>query len=264
MARGVARAVDPPEDAEQDSAPSVQGAAFNLPRRASRAEDAARAVEARITGQLLQPGTLLGTRRELGEMLAVAPSTVSEAIKLLEDRGRVVTRPGPGGGVFVAEPGARLRLARTLMQVSGSEGEVADALEVRDILETAVIVSAAERRPDATAVLPMLTALGALSEAVDIAEFYRRNLEFHNEVAALAGNEILGTIYRTLLELVRSHNPKLELLPGQSKSKVHAARVRAHQAIADAIVAGDVAGAQLAAAAHSKQGHAVVSANAAT
>jgi DNA-binding FadR family transcriptional regulator len=239
MPRGTVRAVVPPGNADQ-------------------------AVEARINSQLLAPGTLLGTRRELGEMLAVAPSTVSEAIKLLEDRGRVVTRPGPGGGVFVAEPGARLRLARTLMQVSGSEGEVANALEVRDVLETAVIISAAERQPDATAVMPMLTALKALGEAVDIPEFYRRNLEFHNEVAALANNEILGTIYRTLLELVRSHNPQLELLPGQSKTKVHTARVRAHEAIADAIVAGDVAAARIAAAAHSKQGHAVVAPNPST
>jgi DNA-binding FadR family transcriptional regulator len=261
MARGPVRAAAPTADTEQNSSPSVPGLAFNLPRRASRAEDAAEAVEARINRQLLQPGTLLGTRRELGEMLAVAPSTVSEAIKLLEDRGRVVTRPGPGGGVFVAEPGARLRLARTLMQVSGSEGEVANALEVRDVLETAVIISAAERRPDATAAKPMLTALEALSEAADIPEFYRRNLEFHNEVAALASNEILGTIYRTLLELVRSHNPQLELLPGQSKTKVHTARVRAHEAIAYAIVAGDVDAARVAAAAHSKQGHAVVAPN---
>ena len=38
----------------------------------------------------------------------MAPSTVSEVIKLLEDRGRVVTRTGPGGGVFVAEAGSVL------------------------------------------------------------------------------------------------------------------------------------------------------------
>src|ERR1700743_3213436 len=70
MPRGAARAVDPAQNAEQDSPSFTKGAAFNLPRRASRAEDAAEAVEARINSQLLPPGTLLGTRRELGEMLA--------------------------------------------------------------------------------------------------------------------------------------------------------------------------------------------------
>jgi DNA-binding GntR family transcriptional regulator len=69
---------------------------------------------------------------------------VSETIRLLEDRGRVVTRTGPNGGVFVAEPGVGLRLARSIMRVSGSEDEVAEALEVRDVLESAVICSAAE------------------------------------------------------------------------------------------------------------------------
>ena len=112
---------------------------FTLPRRSSRAEVVAVAVETRIMDESLVPGTRLGTRRELGAMLGVAPSTVSEAIKLLEDRGQVTTRTGPLGGVFVAEPGLTLRLARSLMQVSGARMEVADALAVRDVLEPAVI-----------------------------------------------------------------------------------------------------------------------------
>src|SRR6202021_2975337 len=112
---------------------------LTVPRRASRAEMVAEAVEDRIVNQKLAPGTRLGSRGELGTMLAVAPSTVSEAIKLLESRGRVVTRTGPGGGVFVAEPGMRLRLARTMMSVSGSEDEVAGAREGRGLLGWAVV-----------------------------------------------------------------------------------------------------------------------------
>jgi DNA-binding FadR family transcriptional regulator len=192
-------------------------------------------------------------------MLAVAPSTVSEAIKLLEERGRIFTRTGPRGGVFVAEPGVRLRLARTMMQVSGSNAEVADALEVRDALESAVIVSAASVSHPKRVLTPMLRSLTAMSESKDTAEFYRRNLDFHKEVASLCPNQILGAIYGSVLELVRSHDPKLELLPGQRQSDLHAARVQVHRAIADAIVAGDVRAADAAATAHSKRGHAVLS-----
>jgi DNA-binding FadR family transcriptional regulator len=231
----------------------LDGAAlsFTVPRRASRAEMVAEAVEERIVEQKLTVGTRLGSRSDLGERLGVAPSTVSEAIKLLESRGRVVTRTGPGGGVFVAEPGVRLRLARTMMSVTGSEDEVAEALAVRDMLEPAVIVGAAERAHGRRAFGPMLRALRAMDSATDTAEFYRRNLDFHAEIAALCGNLVLGAIYRHVLELVRSHHPRLQLLPGQNEDAVHDARFQVHQAIADAIVAGDADAARAAAEAHS-------------
>jgi DNA-binding FadR family transcriptional regulator len=229
---------------------------YDLPRRESRAEAAAQAVEQRIAAAGLQPGTRLGTRSELGELLAVAPSTVSETIKLLEARGRVITRTGPGGGVFVAEPGVGLRLARSMMQVSGSEVEVAYALEVRDVLESAVIVSAAEAGHPPAELAGMHQAMQALREATETPEFYRRNLDFHAEVADLCRNPILRTIYRSLLEIVQAKDPKLELLPGQNASKLRAQRTKVHQDVADAIAQGDTAAARAAAIAHAEHGHA--------
>jgi len=231
--------------------------AFDMPKRASRAEAAAQAVERRIVADELRPGTRLGTRRELGDLLAVAPSTVSEAIKLLEDRGLVLTRTGPGGGVFVAEPGVGVRLARSMMHVSGSAGDVADALEVRDILETAVIVGAAAAVHPAARLTNLNQAMRSLRAATDMAEFYRRNLEFHAEVAALCRNEMLHTIYRSLLAIVQAREPRLALLPGQDARKLHAQRTRVHQDIVDAITKGDPVTARAAARAHAKRGHAV-------
>jgi DNA-binding FadR family transcriptional regulator len=232
------------------------GHSYDLPRRESRAEAAAQAVEQRIADAALPSGTRLGTRSELGELLAIAPSTVSETIKLLEARGRVVTRTGPGGGVFVAEPGVGLRLARSMMQVSGSEVEVAYALEVRDALESAVIVSAAEAAHRPGDLVGMHDAMRALREATDTSDFYRRNLAFHAEVADLCQNPILRTIYRSLLEVVQARDPKLQLLPGQNASKLRARRIKVHQDVADAVANGDVAAARTAAIAHAKHGHA--------
>lgn len=236
--------------------------AYDLPKRESRAESAAQAVEQRIADAGLQPGTRLGTRSELGELLAVAPSTVSETIKLLEARGRVVTRTGPGGGVFVAEPRVGLQLARSMMQVSGSEVEVAYALEVRDVLESAVIVSAAEAAHPPAALVGMHRAMQALREATETAEFYRRNLEFHAEVAELCLNPILRTIYLSLLEVVQSRDPKLEVLPGQNAGKLRAQRTKVHQDLTDAIALGDTTAARAAALAHAKHGHATPAAKA--
>lgn len=241
-----------PPQAQQDGA-GTQAAPLwiEVPRRTSRAELVAEAVERRIVEHELPAGTRLGSRTELGTMLEVAPSTISESIKLLESRGRVVTRTGPGGGVFVAEPGVRLRLARTMMSVSGSTDEVAEALAVRNILEPEVIVSAAKAAHNRRALSAMLRALQAMDRASDTADFYRRNLDFHFEIAALCENRVLGAIYRSLLELVRSHDPRLRLLPGQDRRALHAKRFEVHKAIADAIAEGDVDAAATAAAAHS-------------
>jgi DNA-binding FadR family transcriptional regulator len=218
----------------------------------------AQAVERRIIEDQLQPGVRLGTRRELGELLGVAPQTVSEAIKLLEDRGRVITRSGPRGGVFVAEPGVGVRLARTMMAVSGFEGQVADALEVRDILEGAVIVNAAQAAHPESELDGMVQALADMRTATDTAEFYRRNLEFHAEVARLCANDVLRTMYSGLLEIVQSRGPRLTELPGQNPRKLRASRAKVHSDIADAIVRGDVKAAQAAARAHATHGRAVV------
>ena len=57
-----------------------------------------------------------------------------------------------------------------------------------------------------------------MDSATDTAEFYRRNLDFHAEIAVLCGNQVLGAIYRHLLELVRSHHPRLQLLPGRTRT----------------------------------------------
>jgi DNA-binding FadR family transcriptional regulator len=238
--------------------PESADLAFDLPRRESRAEATAQAVERRIVRDQLQPGVRLGTRRELGDQLGVAPQTVSEAIKLLEDRGRVITRSGPGGGVFVAEPGVGVRLARTMMAVSGSGRQVADALEVRDILENAVIIHAAQAAHDEPAFDALRRALHGLQAATDTAEFYRRNLEFHAEVAQLCDNEVLSTMYRGLLEIVQASGPRLTLLPDQDQQELHTNRAKVHADIADAIIRGDAKAARAAARAHAKRGRAVV------
>lgn len=240
------------------SEPVAAGPGFTLPRRSSRADAVAAAVEKRIVDEGLGPGARLGTRRELGVVLGVAPSTVSEAIKLLEDRGQVTTRTGPQGGVFVAEPGLTLRLARSLMRVSGARMEVADALAVRDILEPAVIEAAAAAGHGEAGLVGLRRAMHALREACDTAEFYRRNLEFHAEIAALCANDVLRTLYEGLLNAVRAREPHLELLPGEKRRTLHASRVRVHQAIVDAVAAGDVNAARAAATGHATAGPAVL------
>jgi DNA-binding FadR family transcriptional regulator len=224
-----------------------------MTKGASRAESVAQAVESQIINAGLAAGVRLGSRGDLVSSLGVALSTVSEAIKLLEDRGRVTTRTGPGGGVFVAEPGVTVRLARSIMSVSGSASEVADALEVRNVLEPAVIINAAEGIHSEQELEGVQGAMRALRAASNSDEFFKRNLDFHAEVAKLCSNEVLRQMYSGLLEIVQSHDPRLALLSDQDRADLNARRTQVHQDIADAIASSDVGAARRAARAHGKQ-----------
>ena len=249
-----ADATEPADELHESTAVSP----FDLPKRSSLAESAAQAVERRIVEDGMAPGTRIGTRRELGDLLAVAPSTVSETIRLLEDRGRVVTRTGPNGGVFVAEPGVGLRLARSIMQVSGSEVEVADALEVRDILESAVICSAAEAAH---------TAARAGRPAARDAWNCGRRPRRRTSIAAIwsstprsplcAVTRCCGRSTGACLISSRRVTRSWPCFRDRTRANCMSGGTRVHQDIADAIAKGDVAAALVAARAHAKHGRAV-------
>src|ERR1700716_1586114 len=85
-----------------------------LVMRVSRAEAVARELEREILeGQ--EPGVRIGTKDDLRTRFSVAVATINEAVRLLEMRGLIEARPGPGGGVFVSRPAARLALRPTVL-----------------------------------------------------------------------------------------------------------------------------------------------------
>src|SRR4051794_41433642 len=78
-----------------------------LAPRVPRAEAVARDLEAEILGGRLAPGARIGTKDDLRHRFGVAVATVNEAVRLLETRGLIEARPGPGGGAFVAASSVR-------------------------------------------------------------------------------------------------------------------------------------------------------------
>src|SRR3954464_16025563 len=83
-----------------------------LASRVPRAEAMARDLEAQILGGGLAHGERLGTKDDLRQRFGVAVATVNEAVRLLEMRGLIEARPGPGGGAFVANSSVRVALKR--------------------------------------------------------------------------------------------------------------------------------------------------------
>lgn len=176
----------------------------------------------------------LGTKDELRRRWSVAPTTLNEAIRLLEQRGRVRVRPGPGGGVFVMRPSAAIRLDHLLLGTRRS-AEVAHALQVRNALEPVVAAQAAVHRTDVD-VAEIEFLLGRMSAlASDPPSYLEANWVLHRRIAATIPNPLLGALYATLLDFAEA---EIDGVAASSTFPIEANLVL-HRTLVAAIVAGD-------------------------
>jgi GntR family transcriptional repressor for pyruvate dehydrogenase complex len=218
-----------------------------LPAHRSRAEDVVFYVEGAIEERGLRPGDHIGTRADLREETGVAKATVNEAIRLLQERRRIVLRPGPGGGLFVAANDPVVRLGRTLLTVHGEPLAVAGAIEVREQLEPLVAVHAAEHR-SAKDVRELKALIAAMKKSLDdVSQFVSLNWDLHTRIAAISPNAVLRGTYVGLYEFVN----QVSLVSPQPRDMIYMAqRLKVHTDLVAAIVAGDVVAAQRAAEVH--------------
>jgi DNA-binding FadR family transcriptional regulator len=208
-----------------------------LAPRVSRAARLAQELEASIRGDEREPGERIATKQELRERYGVAAATINEAVRLLETRGVVEARPGPGGGIFVARQAVRsaVRFAHmhTVLGFPTESTTYRDCLLVRDALEPLVCRAAAQacgRSEIAT-----LRTLVALMErnAGDPLAYFKCNWELHRRIASLSANTPLRSIYLTLtegLEAMLEHS-EIDEFDG-------AANVAIHRELVEAIAAG--------------------------
>jgi DNA-binding FadR family transcriptional regulator len=202
--------------------------------RLSRAEAMARELEEEISLGVLSTGDRLGTKEDLRLRFNVAVATVNEAIKLLDTRGLVEARPGPGGGVFVAGPSARSRSGPMIMGFQWSEATMADYHEVRGVLEPLLCVHAARRHSDSD-IGALRTILAEMEARLDQPlEYARSNTAFHRRIAKLSGNAPLRSLYFTLLDFYEDTLGGQRLPPA-----LDVENIAVHRQLLDAIELGD-------------------------
>ena len=204
-----------------------------LPVRVSRAEAVARELESEILAGV-EPGTRIGTKEELRQRFGVVVATVNEAVRLLEVRGLISVRPGPGGGVFVARPAVRVALTHLVLGLRSDPETFEEMHEVRDLLEPAVCLAALrDHRPaDIRDLKKLLAAMAAATD--EPLEYFVQNFALHRRIARIGSNGSLRSIYLTVLDYL-----EVTTEGGEFESFDGAGAVAVHRALVDAIDSGD-------------------------
>jgi len=203
-----------------------------LTPRVSRAEVLARKLEQEIRAQAIPPGVRLGTKVELRERFGVAAGTLNEAVRVMETRGIVIARPGPGGGVFVADS-PQERPGTVIVELDGDSATLRDCVELRNSLEPAVCraVARAHSAANTRRLRQLADAIAAGSD--DPVTFRDSNWAFHRGVAALCPNRPLRDVYLAALGMLE------EVMGGFGFTSYGERAVAVHRELAEAIAEGE-------------------------
>lgn len=198
--------------------------------RVSRAESLAREIERQIQEESLPDGWRLGTKKDLRERFHVAAGTVNQALRLLENRGLIAARPGPGGGLFVSTPSPHIQLSHLILGFSDGGMTVADCLAVRTSLEPLVAEHARRNHTDAD-IAELRELLQRMANSVDSPRgFLEANWALHRRMANISPNPVLRAVYGTLMDYIEGHVENVApdaVFRGNENLDVHRALVEA-------------------------------------
>ncbi|SDI43175.1 FadR/GntR family transcriptional regulator [Nonomuraea jiangxiensis] len=163
------------------------------PVRAVRAyERVVEQVEEAIESGSLTPGQRLPSERELMVQFSVSRSTVREALRVLQARGLVRSRPGDPNGAEVLPftPAALHKSMTTLARVE--ELSLAELLQFRMVLDSSAILLATRQRSEEQ-LAEMDAAVARMREAVEAGHdtFGAADVAFHDAVARASGNKLI-------------------------------------------------------------------------
>jgi DNA-binding GntR family transcriptional regulator len=193
-------------------------------RPADPADITARLREAIARGQLSPNERLIET--DLARSFGVNRANIRMALAMLDQEGLVVREPNRG---------ARVRAV--------SDAEALEIVETRLAIEGMVARKAAERASaaDRDALRATLARMHAAIARADHAAFSVGNAALHRDIQRIAGNATASRILQTLKAHLVRLQYRVILLPGRPETSL-----AEHQALVEAICAGDADAAEAA------------------
>jgi GntR family transcriptional regulator, transcriptional repressor for pyruvate dehydrogenase complex len=197
-------------------------------------EYVAEQIRRHIALRLVGPGEALPSERELAAMFGVGRPTIQHAMRLLEADHLIEARRGRRGGTFVLQPSEdELVMEELIARLRRRRHELEELLVYRRTLEPSVSRLAAKTRRKSD-LQTIRRAIRNMVEARTEPDYMRFDTEFHLAVARATRNRYLT---HAIEEIRMQLNDALSLLP---ESETWHRRISGeHEAIFDAIEAGD-------------------------
>lgn len=214
----------------------------------SRADQLADTLLTHIRERGLRSGDRLGTLDEIRDEVGFARTTVSEAVRLLRERGVLEIRPGRGGGLFIAAETPVVRMRHTLLTAQGSADSVRDAIQLRETLEEPIALGAAEQCTQADAAMLRAAAQEMAEPGIGYEEFIRRNWRLHELIAGLSPNTMMSAVYISCLGYLERSEPAYG--DSDRESAYISGRAGVHRELVEAIANRDPDGIRRAVRAH--------------
>lgn len=213
-----------------------------MPRRLS--DEIATRVRALIEEQQLEAGMRLPAERQLAAQLGVSRNSLREALATLVSEGVLLSRRGGGTFVHWSEQNI-VQPLKTLME--NDPDYSFDILEARHAIETSTAWHAAMRATDADKEKLKACFEATQSSDPDIAS--QADVRFHLAIAEASHNVVLLQTMRGFFDLLQSSvkqsRQRMYLVP-----PVFAQLTEQHEAVLNAILAGDAEAARKAMMAH--------------
>lgn len=229
--------------AEADWLRSLRGSQQTLvPRRVSLtgggdkgAEVVAREVFQQVMADGWPVGALIGSEAELIERYDVSRAVLREAVRLLEYHDIAAMRRGPGGGLFVSEPGLEAVTDSVALLLDRRGMGVANLAEVRTGIELAIVDRVIAGLDDGDGA-HLAAALEVERNAPDEGFVEVVGHDLHAVLAGLTGNPVLELVTLVLVRLSRLHQASPA---GRRPDAIIDEVTRAHGRIVEAIVDRD-------------------------
>jgi GntR family transcriptional regulator, transcriptional repressor for pyruvate dehydrogenase complex len=200
------------------------------------ARQIAESLKDRILSGEFPPGSYLPPAGDLLEEFGVSRPTLREALNALETDGLVRLRRGPNGGAIVQSPdnGAIIRQLGFLLRYAGTTIE--QLMDVRILVDplAARLVAEQGSAEGVELIRQSLVRQRALKPTSSHEEWFKENLYFHWAIASASGNPVVRVLSESL------HNISLDGgLKIRFKRSERDRSIEEHQAVFDAIAAGD-------------------------
>jgi len=190
-----------------------------------------------ILRQNIPPGTLLAPEPQLSDRFGVSRTVVREAIKRLQSLGLIDVRHGIG--TVVLDPESWDDFDSDLIRIRASAGLIGDLADdlfaIRRMIEVQVAADAARNRTPGH-----LAELAAIVEQMrsarsDPVTYTDLDIAYHNLLLVASGNTLLVKMMQPVNQIRRIGS----LITTSSQQRVIPDSIAGHEAIYDAVEAGD-------------------------